>query len=684
MNIVSKGRTYALRYSRGMKFVFCGGIAATLNLAILYVLTEYFLIWYLYSACISFMASWVVSFLLQKFFTFEHSRTDEVWGEAALYIGWSLVALSLNTLLVYFFAEGLGVWYIFSQVLAGIFVAFWNYFVYSRVIFINRTVSATLASFFEKWPSASLALLYIVANVLMVTNQGLMWDSWLWFGLTDERNHAAIFNALGTDAKLYHLYYLYAFLAETGYMALGAKILAFVSWLLAGITLYRILARYFSLPSVHAWVISAFYLLIPVFVVKFETALILYSVCNLAFYVAVYCYFLFRETSARWLKYTYAAVALVLAAIAFLTSSFLLFYLACLAVLCLYETRTLSPHALMRWGAAHAALVLFPFIFFIVQRIALGAPSGSYVDHNVVTLFSPDYGLGTVVSMWVRDVWHYVAYGLFFPVLSSIEVLQRKIFFIIFALLLLPVTLIVSSVWKEEAWQSKAVPTQWYLYAFSLLFLGAIGAYVLVGKGAHPFGHGFGMRNALLLPLPVAIFWFCVLRGFIAANVQKAAVIALCAVAITFTTYTHYAVDMDWYKQIAIVNELEKLQQLESYTAVVFDDKTRLYNWRNRPVINHEYNGYLSLAAIDGVEGMDPERYLSYKAVKNPDPASVAGVVIYTEGNIEPRVANWLKVKSAQLAGTTGEFHARIEEVLKFRVALRVVDDSLLDPGMSR
>ena len=50
--------------------------------------------------------------------------------------------LAVNTGLVYLFVELFGIWYLFSQILAGILIATVNFFVYKKFIFKHSTLTA--------------------------------------------------------------------------------------------------------------------------------------------------------------------------------------------------------------------------------------------------------------------------------------------------------------------------------------------------------------------------------------------------------------------------------------------------------------------------------------------------------------------------------------------------------------
>ncbi len=53
-----------------IRYLISGGTAATLHLTIVFILTEFTALWYLYATSIAFVIALGVSFSLQKFWTF--------------------------------------------------------------------------------------------------------------------------------------------------------------------------------------------------------------------------------------------------------------------------------------------------------------------------------------------------------------------------------------------------------------------------------------------------------------------------------------------------------------------------------------------------------------------------------------------------------------------------------------
>src|SRR3989344_2050603 len=122
------------------KYILSGGTGACVNIGLLYTLTEYGHWHYLASAVVAFIAAFVVSFTLQKFWTFTDRRTQGMHHQAALYLGVACINLLINTALLYVLVEFFHVWYILAEVLVASTLAIGTFFIYRNIIFIERSV----------------------------------------------------------------------------------------------------------------------------------------------------------------------------------------------------------------------------------------------------------------------------------------------------------------------------------------------------------------------------------------------------------------------------------------------------------------------------------------------------------------------------------------------------------------
>ena len=87
-----------------------------------------------------FLTSFFISFLLQKFWTFQDMRKEVVHWQMMWYLGLSLINLLINTLLIYSLVEYLHLWYLAAAVVSGALLAISNFLIYNHVIFTTESI----------------------------------------------------------------------------------------------------------------------------------------------------------------------------------------------------------------------------------------------------------------------------------------------------------------------------------------------------------------------------------------------------------------------------------------------------------------------------------------------------------------------------------------------------------------
>jgi len=120
-----------------LRFLISGAIAAAVDIGSLYLLTDLIGLWYLNSAVLAFTVSLVVSFSLQKFWTFDDRRINSeiVRKQGAAYVLLAVINLLINTGLMYVFVDILNWHYLVSQIVAGILIAISSFLIYRNFIF---------------------------------------------------------------------------------------------------------------------------------------------------------------------------------------------------------------------------------------------------------------------------------------------------------------------------------------------------------------------------------------------------------------------------------------------------------------------------------------------------------------------------------------------------------------------
>ena len=117
------------------RFLLSGGLATVTNIGLLFVLVHFFYVWYLLAASISFIAASAVSFMMQKFFTFNDYTRHKINQQTSLYLGVQIFNLGFNTLLMYVGVGLLHIQYLIAQILISGSMAVYNFFVYKHLVF---------------------------------------------------------------------------------------------------------------------------------------------------------------------------------------------------------------------------------------------------------------------------------------------------------------------------------------------------------------------------------------------------------------------------------------------------------------------------------------------------------------------------------------------------------------------
>ncbi|HEX7724209.1 MAG TPA: glycosyltransferase [Candidatus Paceibacterota bacterium] len=125
-----------------IRYVFSGGLAAATDLILLWILIYPLHVPAVVSSIIAFIFAFGVSFIMQKFFTFQDHGTDGMHGQAALYLVVTSLNLGLNTLCMYLAVHKLNENPIVSQIVISIVLAIESYLVYGMFIFKNKSNAA--------------------------------------------------------------------------------------------------------------------------------------------------------------------------------------------------------------------------------------------------------------------------------------------------------------------------------------------------------------------------------------------------------------------------------------------------------------------------------------------------------------------------------------------------------------
>ncbi len=123
------------KYTKVFRYLFSGGTAAFVDLFLLHIFVEYLHIWYLFSAIIAYLLAFFVSFILQKYWTFQETTRENIHKQMVWHFCLGLINLSINTVMLYVLVDFVGLHYMFAQILISGILATGSFFVYKFFIF---------------------------------------------------------------------------------------------------------------------------------------------------------------------------------------------------------------------------------------------------------------------------------------------------------------------------------------------------------------------------------------------------------------------------------------------------------------------------------------------------------------------------------------------------------------------
>lgn len=118
-----------------VRFIIAGTLGALTQVGALAFFADFLGLWYLLGSVLAFVISITVSFILQKWWTFNHRDNSTIPTQAGLYLANALVNLGLNTAILYLLVDHAGLNHLVAQLVTSALVAILSFFVYNHLIF---------------------------------------------------------------------------------------------------------------------------------------------------------------------------------------------------------------------------------------------------------------------------------------------------------------------------------------------------------------------------------------------------------------------------------------------------------------------------------------------------------------------------------------------------------------------
>ena len=116
-----------------IRFCFVGGVSFLIDYSLLYALTEFAGIYYLYSSAISFSVSVIFNYWLCVIYVFKGAR-KQTPRQAIFFFVTGAIGLVLNQFCMWLFVAIVGLHYMLAKIFATAIVTIWNYVTKRKVV----------------------------------------------------------------------------------------------------------------------------------------------------------------------------------------------------------------------------------------------------------------------------------------------------------------------------------------------------------------------------------------------------------------------------------------------------------------------------------------------------------------------------------------------------------------------
>ena len=117
------------------RYILVGGAAFLVDFISLFILTQYFGIFYLISAALAFILGLAVNYLLSVRWVFNNRKLEKRSFEFGIFAIIGIVGLALNEFFIWFFTQDIQIFYLYSKILAAVIILFWNFFARKFILF---------------------------------------------------------------------------------------------------------------------------------------------------------------------------------------------------------------------------------------------------------------------------------------------------------------------------------------------------------------------------------------------------------------------------------------------------------------------------------------------------------------------------------------------------------------------
>jgi hypothetical protein len=460
-----------------------------------------------------------------------------------------------------------------------------------------------------------ISVIYTLAHGLILFNTGLYWDDWTYYFV--DRN---ILIDTYSQYGMTYVGYIYAFLLSFPHSITLFRAIVFLAFLLAALLLYSVLKSIKEIDRTSRFILVVLFAVFPVYSARLILVCLFGAIVYFIFFLSL------------WLTSKYLAkknpLLRVLALAGFFASftvNSLLFFYVLVILYIVYKENCLSRfppeiHRVLAVLLRYIDFVALPLFFWGVRSLFF-TPHGGFEHYNDITL-------GTLAMIPFYLVYSF--YSSFVQVLArpTILLLSTPPLYILSTIILAIICLIALCVIIEAMPLSrsrfsqivqiglkyqKAISrhlTQWYrpaetqtertalkLFIAGLLFFG-VGVFPYLAVSKMPELSDWNSRHQLLVPLGASFMLF---YGFKIASdriikssfVKVFLISVIIALFVMCNVVNYLDYQRDWYKEVSLIDNFKKSEEIKNHTTFLFDDKTSSLNANNRVYRFTEYSTML-------------------------------------------------------------------------------------------
>lgn len=425
-----------------------------------------------------------------------------------------------------------------------------------------------------------IGLLYLLAWGALLVNRGLFWDDWTLVG-SSPAQLIAQFSELGMPwVALLHLA-----IFSLPLPGLVGHVVTFCVYLASALVFHAVLRRIPGLTSSDALVGAVTFAVFPVNFARVALIDLPYGLSLLAFLAATWLLIRYVEEGGRARR----VGALVLYVSSFTTASLLVLYVVPIALAAgLLARSARMPIGLL--AIRHADFLVLPVGFWLAKA-ALFAPSGVYEGYNALTLrglTNVPQAMGSIPSQVLAE-----------PLTRALTVagLPGLVVGAVVALWL------VRRVRADMGRPASAA----LIVALGGVLVLAFGVVAYLAVDRKPEIWDWSSRHQLLVPLGAGILAVAAMRGvrvtgrvaLVPGAALGVAVGLLLGASIVADARTLVAYQLDWFKQVALIDAARLIPEVGSARHIRIVDTARSFNALRRTYRFYEYNALFSQAVGD-------------------------------------------------------------------------------------